>query len=80
MHSSERSRRGIHERPFLDIGDARPLEPGLVLSVEPGLYVPGLYVPGLGGFRHSDTILITGTGMELLTDYPRDLDSLTLPA
>lgn len=75
MHSSERSRRGIHERPFLDIGDARPLEPGLVLSVE-----PGLYVPGLSGFRHSDTILITGTGMELLTDYPRDLDSLTLPA
>lgn len=75
MHSSECSRRGIHKRPFLDIGDARPLEPGLVLSVE-----PGLYVPGLGGFRHSDTILITGTGMELLTDYPRDLDSLTLPA
>lgn len=65
----------IHESPFLDIGDTRPLEPGLVLSVE-----PGLYVPGLGGFRHSDTILMTETGMELLTDYPRDLESLTLPA
>lgn len=65
----------IHESPFLDIGDTRPLEPGMVLSVE-----PGLYVPGLGGFRHSDTILITASGMELLTDYPRDLDSLTLPA
>ncbi|ULH13887.1 Xaa-Pro peptidase family protein (plasmid) [Deinococcus sp. KNUC1210] len=65
----------IHESPFLDIGDERVLEPGMVLSVE-----PGLYVPGLGGFRHSDTILITQTGMELLTDYPRDLESLTLPA
>ncbi|MGY2893862.1 M24 family metallopeptidase [Deinococcus sp. UYEF24] len=65
----------IHESPFLDLGDDRVLEPGMVLSVE-----PGLYVPGLGGFRHSDTILITETGMELLTDYPRDLDSLILPA
>lgn len=65
----------IHESPFLDIGDDRVLEPGLVLSVE-----PGLYVPGLGGFRHSDTILITSGGMELLTEYPRDLKSLTLPA
>lgn len=65
----------IHESPFLDIGDDRPLEPGMVLSVE-----PGLYVPGLAGFRHSDTILVTADGMELLTDYPRDLGSLTLPA
>ena len=65
----------IHESPFLDLGDDRPLEPGMVLSVE-----PGLYVPGLGGFRHSDTILITDTGMELLTDYPRDMESLILPA
>ena len=54
---------------------ARRLEPGMVLSVE-----PGMYVPGLGGFRHSDTVLITETGMDLLTDYPRDLASLTLPA
>ena len=65
----------IHESPFLDLGDDRLLEPGMVLSVE-----PGLYVPGLGGFRHSDTILITDTGMEMLTDYPRDLESLILPA
>ncbi|WP_425148704.1 M24 family metallopeptidase [Deinococcus sp.] len=65
----------IHESPFLDFGDDRVLETGMVLSVE-----PGLYVPGLGGFRHSDTVLITSGGIELLTDYPRDLDSLTLPA
>ncbi len=65
----------IHEAPFLDVGDPTVLMPGMVLSVE-----PGLYVPGLGGFRHSDTVLVTDDGIEFLTDYPRDLASLTLPA
>lgn len=63
----------IHESPFLDVGDPTVLEPGMVLSVE-----PGLYVPGLGGFRHSDTVLITQTGIERLTTYPRDIDGLTI--
>ena len=61
----------IHESPFLDVGDETPLEPGMVLSVE-----PGLYVPGLGGFRHSDTVLVTETGCELITNYPRGLADL----
>ncbi|MBO0701801.1 MAG: aminopeptidase P family protein, partial [Candidatus Dormibacteraeota bacterium] len=61
----------VHEAPFLDVGDERVLEPGMVLSVE-----PGLYVPGLGGFRHSDTVAVTEQGCELFTRYPRDLDSL----
>lgn len=39
-----------HEGPFLDSGDHTVLRPGMVLTVE-----PGLYVAGLGGFRHSDT-------------------------
>ncbi len=43
-------------------------EPGMVNSVE-----PGVYVPGLGGFRHSDVLLVTETGSELLTDFPRDV-------
>jgi Xaa-Pro aminopeptidase len=34
---------------------------------------PGLYVPGYGGFRHSDTLVITETGCRRLTHYPRDL-------
>ena len=35
---------------------------------------------GLGGFRHSDTVAVTDDGVEWLTYYPRDLESLTLPA
>jgi Xaa-Pro dipeptidase len=63
-----------HEGPFLDLGDATELKPGMVFTVE-----PGLYAPELGGFRHSDTVLITEDGIELLTYYPRDLESLVIP-
>ena len=63
-----------HEGPFLDGGDDTVILPGMVFTVE-----PGLYVPGVGGFRHSDTVLITDDGIEILTYYPRDLESLTLP-
>jgi Xaa-Pro aminopeptidase len=40
---------------------------------------PGVYQEGLGGFRHSDTVVVTDDGLEILTDYPRDLESLTIP-
>jgi len=64
-----------HEGPFLDRGDPMEIRPGMVFTVE-----PGLYAPQLGGFRHSDTIAVTDEGVEWLTYYPRDLDSLTLSA
>jgi Xaa-Pro aminopeptidase len=63
-----------HEGPFLDLGDHTVLQPGMVFTVEPGLY-SGEH----GGFRHSDTVLITEDGVELMTYYPRDLDSLVIP-
>ncbi len=63
-----------HEAPFLDIGDETVIHPGMVFTVE-----PGLYVPELGGFRHSDTIVVREDGNEVLTYYPRDLESLTIP-
>lgn len=63
-----------HEAPFLDLGDQTVIMPGMVFTVE-----PGLYVPELGGFRHSDTVLVTEQGIEILTYYPRDLASLTIP-
>ncbi len=62
-----------HEAPFLDLGDHTVLEPGMVFTVE-----PGLYDSELGGFRHSDTVVVTEHGMQTLTDYPRDIESLTL--
>ena len=63
-----------HEGPFLDSGDTTEIRPGMVFTVE-----PGLYAPELGGFRHSDTVLVTESGIEILTYYPRDLGSLTIP-
>ena len=63
-----------HEAPFLDVGDPTPLEPGMVFTIE-----PGLYDPEVGGFRHSDTVVVTEDGYDLLTDYPSELESLTLP-
>ena len=63
-----------HEAPYMDEGDATIMQPGMVFTVE-----PGLYHPELGGFRHSDTVLITEDGIEILTYYPRDLESLTIP-
>ncbi len=63
-----------HEGPFLDSGDDTEIRPGMVFTVE-----PGLYAPELGGFRHSDTVLVTEAGTEILTYYPRDLASLIIP-
>jgi Xaa-Pro aminopeptidase len=63
-----------HEGPFLDRGDATEIRAGMVFTIE-----PGLYAPALGGFRHSDTVAVTDDGVEWLTYYARDLESLTLP-
>jgi Xaa-Pro aminopeptidase len=63
-----------HERPFLDVGYDGELRAGELYTVE-----PGLYVPGVGGFRHSDTVVVTDEGVERLTYYPRDLASLVVP-
>ena len=63
-----------HEAPFLDLGDHTRVEPGMVFTLE-----PGLYADGIGGFRHSDTVAVTDDGVDVLTDYPRDLESLTIP-
>jgi len=63
-----------HEAPFLDRGDDAVLEPGMVFTVE-----PGVYVKELGGFRHSDTVLITETGCRVMTPYPRELKDLIIP-
>jgi len=62
-----------HEPPWLDVGNEAELRPGMVVSIE-----PGIYELGYAGFRHSDTAVITEDGAELVTYYPRDLKSLTI--
>lgn len=64
-----------HEPPWLDVGSNDLLKPGMIVSCE-----PGIYELDFGGFRHSDTVLINDDKAEILTYYPRDLESLTIPA
>lgn len=62
-----------HEGPYIRFDSEQKLAPNMVICIE-----PAVYVPGMGGFRHSDTVVVTATGFEMLTEYPRNLDSLTL--
>lgn len=62
-----------HEPPWLDQGNDLELKPGMVVSCE-----PGIYELGYGGFRHSDTVVITEEGAEQITYYPRDIESLII--
>ena len=61
----------FHEAPFIDKGDETVIAEGMCFTVE-----PGIYAPGLGGFRHSDTVVIRAHGAERYTFYPRDLESM----
>ena len=45
----------------------------MVISIE-----PGIYLKDIGGFRHSDTVLVTKGGYERLTHYPEELDELVI--
>ncbi len=61
----------IHELPFFAPSDETVLRPGMVMSVE-----PGIYLDRVGGFRHSDTIIVTPDGCEVLTKFPKTLPEL----
>ena len=63
-----------HEAPFFAEGYERPIEKGMCFTIE-----PGVYIEGVGGFRHSDTVLIGDEGPVTLTGGPLELDELTLP-
>jgi Xaa-Pro dipeptidase len=63
---------GNHEAPWVAEGSGDVLAENMVISVE-----PGVYLKGQGGFRHSDTVLVTQDGHECLTRYHSDIKSLT---
>ncbi|HEX3039621.1 MAG TPA: Xaa-Pro peptidase family protein [Caproiciproducens sp.] len=64
---------GNHEQPWLSVGSEDVLEENMVISIE-----PALYFSQIGGFRHSDTVLVTKYGFERLTKYTDDLDALII--
>jgi Xaa-Pro dipeptidase len=62
-----------HEPPWVALGSETILKKNMIISIE-----PGIYIPGLGGFRHSDTVLVTEDGCVSLTNWPDSLEDLTL--
>jgi Xaa-Pro aminopeptidase len=58
----------IHEAPRVAAGQKEVLQPGMVITIEPGVYMPGKW-----GVRIEDTIAVTETGCEILTHCPKNL-------
>ena len=57
----------VHERPSAGLRSEDRLEPGMVITVE-----PGIYLPGWGGVRIEDLVVVTDTGIEILTGASKD--------
>jgi Xaa-Pro dipeptidase len=64
---------GNHEPPWIAEGSTDVLAANMVISIE-----PGLYQTGVGGYRHSDTFVVTQEGVQRLTTAPDALADLTL--
>jgi Xaa-Pro dipeptidase len=62
-----------HEPPWVALGSEEVLEKNMLISIE-----PGIYIPDLGGFRHSDTVLVTEDGCLSLTAAPERLEDLII--
>ncbi len=60
--------REVHETPFLTPPDSTPIEEGMVLTIE-----PGLYIQGRGGVRIEDDLLVTKNGAEILPKISKEL-------
>lgn len=59
----------IHEEPYFRVGHKTVLQPGMAITIEPGLYFPGKY-----GIRIEDFVVVTETGGDVLSDgSPREL-------
>jgi Xaa-Pro aminopeptidase len=60
--------RDVHEDPYIMRGNHQALEPGMVFTIEPGLYLPDKF-----GVRIEDDVQITGIGAESLTNFEREV-------
>ena len=58
----------IHEPPRIARGQPELLQPGMVITIE-----PGVYVPGCGGVRIEDMVVVTGSSCEVLTPTSKEL-------
>jgi Xaa-Pro aminopeptidase len=58
----------IHEAPRVAAGQTELLRPGMVITVEPGVYLPGKF-----GVRIEDTVVLTESGCEILTKCPKEM-------
>ena len=65
----------IHEAPLMRPGSEIVLQAGMVITIE-----PGVYLPDWGGVRIEDDVLITADGCEVLTHVPKDLASAGIEA
>lgn len=59
----------IHENPRMAPDQPQELKAGMVVTVE-----PGIYLPNWGGVRIEDDILVTKNGHQVLSDVPKELD------
>ena len=58
----------VHEAPALNGQSRTALKPGMIFTVE-----PGVYLPGRGGVRIEDDVLVTGDGSRVLSSAPKSL-------
>jgi Xaa-Pro dipeptidase len=64
---------GMAEPPYIRFDSDETIEPAMALILQ-----PAVYVPGVGGFRCTDTVIVTETGAEPITRHPGNIEALTL--